>query len=164
MSQHLTGLLKLISVSSGGWQFPMRNSLAYIWEMLRLWSVLFCSHQKFFLMFTPASLDLCLVLLQVQKCFVPIQIFWVSPKIWPHLVPLPKLLCGHKNQFNWMQIIFLSGTKCFWLPQYVNKFLVWHKKFGPAQNILGPVKGQGINHLNFILIYSRATYTFNNLK
>ena len=43
-----------------------------------------------------------------------------------------------------MQIIFLSGTKCLWLPQYVNKFLVWHKKFGPAQNILGPVKGQGI--------------------
>ena len=33
-----------------------------------------------------------------------------------------------------MQIIFLSGTKCLWLPQYENKFLVWHKKFGPAQN------------------------------
>ena len=28
---------------------------------------------------------------------------------------------------------------------YVNKFLVWHKKFGPAQNILRPVKGQGIS-------------------
>jgi hypothetical protein len=29
--------------------------------------------------------------------------------------------------------------------------LVWHKKFGPAQNILGPVKGQqGINTLNFV--------------
>ena len=44
-----------------------------------------------------------------------------------------------------MQIIFLSGTKCLWLPQYVNQFFVWHKEFGPAQNILGPVKGQGIN-------------------
>ena len=44
-----------------------------------------------------------------------------------------------------MQIIFLSGTKSLWLPQYVNKFLVWHKKFGPAQNILVPVKGQGMN-------------------
>ena len=43
-------------------------------------------------------------------------------------------------------IIFLSGTKCLWLPQYVNNFLVWHKKFGPAQNILGPVKGQGISY------------------
>ena len=29
----------------------------------------------------------------------------------------------------------------------VNKFLVWHKKFGfgLAQNILGPVKGRGIS-------------------
>ena len=43
-----------------------------------------------------------------------------------------------------MQIIFLSGTKSLWLPQYVNEFLVCHKKFGPAQKILGPVKGQGI--------------------
>ena len=62
-------------------------------------------------------------------------------------MPLQKLLCRHKNQFYWMQIIFLFGTKCLWLPQYVNKFLVWHKKFGPAQNILGPVKGQGISFL-----------------
>ena len=59
-----------------------------------------------------------------------------------------------------MQIIFLSGTKCLRLPQYVNKFLVWHKKFGPAQNILGPVKGQGIRQcdekklelLNFLVL------------
>jgi hypothetical protein len=58
-------------------------------------------------------------------------------------------LCWHKNQFYWMQIIFLSGTKCLWLPQYVNKFLVWHKKFGSAQNILGPVKGQGITPMIF---------------
>ena len=46
-----------------------------------------------------------------------------------------------------MQIIFLSGTKFLRLPKYVNKFLVWHKKFGPAQNILGPVEGQGIKSL-----------------
>jgi len=31
--------------------------------------------------------------------------------------------------------------------QYVNKFLVWHKKFEPAQNIMGPVKGQGIRNI-----------------
>ena len=43
-----------------------------------------------------------------------------------------------------MQIIFWSGTKSFELAQYVNQFLVWNKKFGPAQNVLGPVKGQGI--------------------
>ena len=40
--------------------------------------------------------------------------------------------------------LFFSGTKCLELTQYVNKCLVWHKKFGPAQNILGPLKGQGI--------------------
>ena len=44
-----------------------------------------------------------------------------------------------------MQIIFMSGTKCLWLTQYVNKSLDWHKKLGQAQNIFGPVKGQGIN-------------------
>ena len=33
---------------------------------------------------------------------------------------------------------------------YVNKFFVWHKKFGPAQNILGPVKGQGINAIKIL--------------
>ena len=52
-------------------------------------------------------------------------------------------LCWHKNQFYWMQINFLSGTKCLWLAQYINKFLVRNKKFGPAQNILRPVKRQG---------------------
>jgi hypothetical protein len=44
-----------------------------------------------------------------------------------------------------MQIIFCSGTKCLSLVQYVNKFLVRHKKFGLAQNILEPVKGKGIS-------------------
>ena len=50
-----------------------------------------------------------------------------------------------------MQIIFLSGTKYLWLAQYVNKFLVRLKKFGPAQNILGPVTGQGIKSQNLLL-------------
>ena len=59
-------------------------------------------------------------------------------------MPLQNLLCWHKNQFYWMQIIFLSCAKYLWLPQYVNKFLVCHKKFGLAQNILVPVKGRGI--------------------
>ena len=76
--------------------------------------------------------------LQVSKCFVAVQIFCASPKIWLHLVALQNLLCQYKNQFYWMQIIFLSGTKCLWLAQYVCLL----KIFGPAQNILGPVKGQ----------------------
>ena len=88
---------------------------------------------------------LCLVLLQVPKYFVPVQILWASPKIWLHLVPLQKLLCRHNKQFYWMQIIFLSGTKCLWLALNAVKFLGWLKKFGLTQNILGPVKGQGIS-------------------
>jgi hypothetical protein len=86
------------------------------------------------------------------------KFFWASSKIWLHLVPLQNLLCRHKNQFYWVQIIFLSGKKSLQLPQCVSKFLVWHKKFGPAQNILGLVKGQGINrYLSIFLsrIYSR---------
>ena len=103
---------------------------------------------------------LCLVLLQVPKCFVPVQMFWAIPKIWLHLVPLQKLLCQHKNQFYWMQIIFWSGTKCLWLAQYVKKILVWHKKFGPAQNIFGPVKGQGISFFFAELFLKTTTFQF----
>ena len=80
------------------------------------------------------------------------------PKKGLHLVPLQKLLSWRKNQFYWMQIIFLSGTKCLWLPQYVNKFLVWHKKIGLAQNILGPVKGQGISLKNLNILFWNLTF------
>ena len=38
---------------------------------------------------------------------------------------------------------FTECKSSFYLAQYVNKFWGWLKKFGPAQNILGPVKGQG---------------------
>ena len=83
-------------------------------------------HKKIVCLFAKKlSTVFCLVLLQVPKCFVPVQIFWASPKIWLHLVPLQKLLCRHENQFYWMRIIFLSGTKCLWLAQYVNKILGW---------------------------------------
>ena len=39
-----------------------------------------------------------------------------------------------------MEIIIWSGTKSLGLAQYVNQVLVWHKIFGPAQDILGPVE------------------------
>ena len=66
----------------------------------------------------------CLVLLQVPKYFVLVQIFWANPKIWL----LQKLLCRHKKQFCWIQIIFLSGTKCLF-------GTVSKKIFGLAQKI-----------------------------
>ena len=40
-----------------------------------------------------------------------------------------------------MEIVFWSGTNRLGMAQYENQYLVWHKKFGPAQNILGPVEG-----------------------
>ena len=40
----------------------------------------------------------------------------------------------------------LSGTTCLWLALNAVKFLGWLKKFGPAQNFFGPLKGQGISH------------------
>ena len=50
---------------------------------------------------------LSMYLLQVPKRFEPVQIFWAIPKIWLHLV-----LYWHKNQFYWIQTIYLSGTTC----------------------------------------------------
>jgi len=72
---------------------------------------------------------------------VPVQIFWARPKIESNFSAPPKSFVP-VQKLN-MKIIFWSGTKCLGLAQYVNHFLVWHKKFGPAQNVLGPVKGQG---------------------
>ena len=39
---------------------------------------------------------------------------------------------------------FCASTIFFEKALIAVKFLGWLKKFGPAQNILGPVKGQGI--------------------
>ena len=68
--------------------------------------------------------------LQVPKCFGLVQIFCVRPKIYLCIVTVTYIFCWHKS--------FRGGTK------NAVKFLGWLKKFGPAQNILGPVKGQGI--------------------
>ena len=71
--------------------------------------------------------------------------FLSQPKNLTAFSASSKTFVPAQKQFHWMQIIFLFGTKCLWLPQFVKEFLVWHKKFAPAQNIFGPVKWQGIN-------------------
>ena len=43
--------------------------------------------------------------------------------------------------------MFCAGTKVFEEALNAVKFLGWLKKFEPAQNILGPVTGQGTNEL-----------------
>ena len=48
----------------------------------------FCNNQRFVQSIGEIKKALwffCLVLLQVPKCFVTVQIFWASPKIWLHL-------------------------------------------------------------------------------
>ena len=52
-----------------------------------------------------------------------------------------------------MQIIFWFGAKCLGPSQCKNPFFVWHKN-GPAQNILGPVEGQGITQKDWICTFS----------
>ena len=46
------------------------------------------------------------------------------------------------------KIGFCVGTKGFEEALNAVKFLGWHKKFGLAKNILGPVRGQGISRQN----------------
>ena len=59
-------------------------------------------------------------------------------------MPVINILCQTKRRFAFSKIGFCAGTKVFEEALNAFKFLGWLKKFGPAQNILGPVKGQGI--------------------
>ena len=58
------------------------------------------------------------------KMFWAGPIFCAGPKIYLHIVAVTNILA-------------LNAVK----------FLGWLKKLGPAQNILGPVKGQGIRNI-----------------
>jgi hypothetical protein len=62
---------------------------------------------------------------------------------------------------------FCSGTKVFEEALNAVKFLGWLKKFGPAQNILGPVKGHGIlvrqYICGFFCKYSRLEITLPDI-
>ena len=46
---------------------------------------------------------------------------------------------------SFSKIVFCVGTKVFEEALNAVKFWDWLKKFEPAQNILGPVKGQGLS-------------------
>ena len=51
------------------------------------------------------------------------------------------LLAQELNLLN-VNHLLVSGTITLEPAQYVNQYLAWHKKFGTAQNILGPVEGR----------------------
>ena len=59
-------------------------------------------------------------------------------------MPVTNILCQTKRLFAFSKIVFCAGTKVFEEALNAVKFLGWLKKFGLAQNILGPVKGQGM--------------------
>ena len=61
-------------------------------------------------------------------------------------MPVTNILCQTKKPFAFIKIVFCAGTKVFEAALNAVKFLGWLKKFGLAQNILGPVKGQGITY------------------
>ena len=54
-----------------------------------------------------------------------------------------------KDDLHSVKLFFVPGTKVFEEALNAVKCLGWLKKFGPAQNILGPVKGQGIRPATF---------------
>ena len=82
-----------------------------------------------------------LVLLQVPKYFGLVKNFWARPKTDTYLY----ILCYTKRWFPFSKSGFSAGAKVIEEALNAIKFLEWLKKFGPAQNILGPVKGQGIS-------------------
>ena len=55
-----------------------------------------------------------------------------------------KHFASDKKMIAFSKIVFCASTKFFEKALNAVKFLGWHKIFGPAQNILGPLKGQGI--------------------
>ena len=71
------------------------------------------------------------------------QMFCAGPNILGQtknwiLGPSKKFCTGTKTEFTLWKSSFGLVQKV------VNQFLVWHKIFGPAQNVLGHVKEQGI--------------------
>ena len=74
-----------------------------------------------------------------QKC---IYILWQS-----------QTFCARqKDDVHSVKLFFCDGTKGFGEALDAVKFLSWLKKFGPAQKILGPVKGQGKSY-HFLAIH-----------
>ena len=82
------------------------------------------------------------------------QMFWAGPnllcqpKIYLPIVAVTNILWQTKRWFEFSKIVFCASTTVFKEALNSVKFLGWLKKFGPAQNILEAVKGQGISFLS----------------
>ena len=65
----------------------------------------------------------------------------------------PNFCARQKDGLHSVKLVFCGSTKVFEEALNAVKFLVWLKIFGPAQNILGPVKGQGSKSLTLLRNY-----------
>ena len=111
---------------------------------------MFCARPNFLSLFknlfkycaTPLKMSFILsafrvVLLQVAKCFVPVQILCVWPKIYLHIVPTTNILCQNSKivpcPFTGRKMfcvgpIFLCRTKTLFSYCASHKHFVPHKK------------------------------------
>ena len=83
------------------------------------------------------------------------KMFCASPN---YFVPDQKviyILCHSQTWFSFSKIVFCASTKVFEEALNAVKFLGRLKKFGPAQNILWPVKGQGINAIKLLVLVKK---------
>ena len=76
------------------------------------------------------------------------QNFLCQTKIHLHIVAVTNIFCLTKRRFAFCKSGFCASTKVLEEALNAVKFLGWLKIFGPAQNILGPVKGQGNRYLS----------------
>ena len=92
------------------------------------------------------------------------QNFLCQTKIHLHIVAVTNIFCLTKRRFAFCKSGFCASTKVLEEALILVKFLGWLKKFERAQNILGPVKGQGINLENFpeLELRLRLDFIINN--
>ena len=85
------------------------------------------------------------VLLQVPKYFVLSQIFWFNKNLIAFSATPTFFVPAQKTEFMKWKSSFGLAQKNWGLVKFVNQFLVWHKKFRPTKNILGPREGRGLS-------------------
>ena len=81
------------------------------------------------------------------KMFLCRSKFFVSDQKFIYIFCKSKTFCDRqKDDLHLVKLVFVPAQKFL-----KRQFLGWLKKFGPAQNILGPVKGQGNSLARFLL-------------
>ena len=119
------------------WMPPLSHALSFYRSQNSLcWSNFFVSDQNLFLPCPSTS----------PKIISAGPNFLCQTKIYLDIVPVLNLFCKTKRWFAFSKFSFSAGTKMFGATPTAVQFLVWHKIFRPAQNILGPIEGQGMSN------------------